>query len=88
MKIYQRTLSPLLSWKGSRCRFYPSCSSYCAEAVLRFGVLRGLWLTVVRLSKCHPFHPGGFDPVPPLASGDSGTQDAPPDAGLRGAAHV
>lgn len=59
---YQLVISPLL---GQRCRFYPSCSQYTLEAVETHGVLRGLWLGVRRVSRCHPFHPGGFDPVPP-----------------------
>jgi putative membrane protein insertion efficiency factor len=62
IRLYQWTVSPLL---GPRCRFYPSCSHYALEAILRFGALRGGWLTVKRLGKCHPWHPGGFDPVPP-----------------------
>ena len=55
----------LLSWlfRGS-CRFMPSCSAYAAEAVKRHGASRGLWMTAVRLARCHPFSPGGFDPVP------------------------
>ena len=61
IRLYQWTASPLL---GARCRFYPSCSHYALEALQRFGVLRGSWLTLVRLSRCHPLHPGGFDPVP------------------------
>lgn len=62
IRLYQWTVSPLL---GARCRFYPSCSQYALEALQRFGVLRGTCLTLARLSRCHPFHPGGFDPLPP-----------------------
>jgi uncharacterized protein len=62
IRAYQYAISPLL---GSRCRFYPSCSQYALEAVTRFGVARGAWLAVRRLSRCHPWHPGGYDPVPP-----------------------
>jgi uncharacterized protein len=61
IRIYQWTVSPLL---GPRCRFYPSCSQYAREAVLRFGVLAGGALALKRLGRCHPWHPGGFDPVP------------------------
>ncbi|NVK43021.1 MAG: membrane protein insertion efficiency factor YidD [Oceanospirillaceae bacterium] len=59
---YQLLISPLL---GPRCRFYPSCSQYGIEAIRSHGPLRGSWLTLRRLLKCHPGHPGGFDPVPP-----------------------
>ena len=58
---YQRVLSPALP---PSCRFHPSCSEYALEAVRRHGALRGSWLAVRRLARCHPFHPGGFDPVP------------------------
>ena len=61
IRLYQWTISPLL---GPVCRFHPSCSHYALEAVLRFGVLRGSALTLARLVRCHPWHPGGFDPVP------------------------
>ncbi len=61
IRLYQWTLSPLL---GPRCRFYPSCSQYALEAITRFGVLRGGGLAVLRLLRCHPWHSGGFDPVP------------------------
>jgi putative membrane protein insertion efficiency factor len=61
IRLYQWTLSPLL---GPKCRFYPSCSHYALEAVQRFGILHGGWLTLRRLSRCHPWHPGGIDPVP------------------------
>jgi uncharacterized protein len=59
---YRRFVSPLL---GPRCRFAPSCSEYALTALAEHGAARGLWLAVARIAKCHPFHPGGYDPVPP-----------------------
>ena len=67
--VYQRVLSPMLP---ARCRFYPSCSEYARQALEIHGLVRGSWLALRRLSRCHPFHAGGFDEVPP--------------AGMRGAA--
>jgi uncharacterized protein len=58
---YQTVLSPLLP---PSCRFHPSCSQYALEAVTRHGALKGSWLAARRLARCHPFHPGGYDPVP------------------------
>jgi hypothetical protein len=57
---YRYVISPLL---GPACRFEPTCSVYAGIAISRFGVIRGIWLAMRRLLKCHPFHPGGFDPV-------------------------
>lgn len=58
---YQKWISPLM---GPKCRFYPSCSSYTIESVIKFGSLKGLWLAMKRILKCHPLHQGGYDPVP------------------------
>ncbi|MDR0565353.1 MAG: membrane protein insertion efficiency factor YidD [Azoarcus sp.] len=59
---YQYAISPLL---GPRCRFTPSCSHYALEALEVHGILKGAWLAVRRVARCHPWHPGGADPVPP-----------------------
>lgn len=61
LDAYRYAVSPLL---GRCCRFYPSCSEYSREAIERHGVGRGLWLTMRRLARCHPWHCGGYDPVP------------------------
>ncbi|HHX74493.1 MAG: membrane protein insertion efficiency factor YidD [Firmicutes bacterium] len=58
--IYQRVISPL---KPRVCRFYPSCSQYCYEAIARYGVIKGMMLGIKRILRCHPFNPGGYDPV-------------------------
>jgi putative membrane protein insertion efficiency factor len=66
--LYQKTLSPVLPavfGPACGCRFYPTCSRYAAEAVRTHGAIRGAWLAAVRLLKCTPLHPGGFDAVPP-----------------------
>lgn len=61
IKVYQRTLSRVLP---PSCRFYPSCSEYGVQALQKHGALKGSWLTVKRVARCHPFNPGGYDPVP------------------------
>ncbi|KKI88876.1 hypothetical protein WQ54_29390 [Bacillus sp. SA1-12] len=61
IKFYQKFISPLTP---PTCRFYPTCSHYGLEAYKRFGIIKGSYLTIKRILKCHPFHPGGFDPVP------------------------
>ncbi|WP_395504438.1 membrane protein insertion efficiency factor YidD [Ectopseudomonas hydrolytica] len=62
VRLYQYLISPLI---GPRCRFHLSCSHYAIEALEKHGLLRGLWLSLRRLLRCHPWHPGGYDPVPP-----------------------
>ncbi|WP_026412404.1 membrane protein insertion efficiency factor YidD [Actinomadura oligospora] len=79
VRAYRRFLSPLL---GQQCRFQPTCSAYGLKALQEHGALRGSWLTVRRIARCHPFNPGGYDPVPPrrdrasAADADSGRPSA------------
>ena len=61
IKLYRYAISPMMA---SHCRFYPSCSCYAQEAIELYGVVRGGWLAARRLGRCHPWHPGGYDPVP------------------------
>lgn len=61
VKIYQRLISPML---GSNCRFRPTCSEYFISAVEKYGVFKGVYLGVRRILRCHPFNPGGYDPLP------------------------
>jgi putative membrane protein insertion efficiency factor len=61
IRFYQYALSPLL---GSNCRFYPTCSHYTYEAIEKYGVVKGGWMGLRRIGRCHPWHAGGYDPVP------------------------
>jgi putative membrane protein insertion efficiency factor len=81
IRVYQKTLSPLL---GPVCRFHPSCSRYAVACLELHGAARGSWLTIRRLSRCHPFHPGGYDP-PPLPKGhvDGPGSEATPQSAER-----
>jgi uncharacterized protein len=69
IRLYQLTLSP---WIGRACRYEPTCSAYAAEALTRFGVRRGVWLTVKRLGRCHPWGGSGYDPVPAAGAPPAG----------------
>ncbi|MBN1217986.1 MAG: membrane protein insertion efficiency factor YidD [Anaerolineae bacterium] len=59
--FYQKFISPALP---SSCRFYPTCSQYGYQAIEKYGIFKGGWLAIKRIARCHPFHPGGYDPVP------------------------
>ena len=69
LKLYRLLISPMY---GQVCRFYPTCSAYALEAVERHGAMRGSWLAMRRLLRCHPWNPGGYDPVPPTDVRTSG----------------
>lgn len=68
IKFYRYAISPMMA---SHCRFYPSCSAYAIEAIEQHGSMQGGWLAMRRLGRCHPWHAGGFDPVPPPLSSSS-----------------
>lgn len=61
VRFYQYAISPML---GRRCRYFPTCSEYTVDAIQKYGALKGGWLGAKRICRCHPWHPGGYDPVP------------------------
>lgn len=78
IRAYQVMLSPFL---GNQCRFHPSCSNYALEAVDTHGAVKGSWLAIRRLGRCHPFNPGGFDPVPGSSEESPESTKHAPDRG-------
>jgi uncharacterized protein len=71
VRAYQVVISPVLvALGGARCRFAPSCSQYAIESIRHYGPIRGTWRAMKRLGRCHPFHPGGYDPAVPTRSVD------------------
>nr|WP_058304629.1 membrane protein insertion efficiency factor YidD [Gorillibacterium timonense] len=62
VRFYRKYISPL---KPPRCRYYPTCSQYALDALEEYGAVQGMWMATKRICRCHPFHPGGIDPVPP-----------------------
>ena len=77
VKLYQLVISPMLP---PSCRFYPSCSHYSVEALQTHGVFKGSWLTVWRIVRCNPFHPGGYEPVPPASKHIHPAEETPKGA--------
>jgi uncharacterized protein len=68
IQAYRRFISPLFP---PTCRFQPTCSCYALEAIANYGTIKGSWLAITRILRCHPFHPGGYDPVPPVSQSPS-----------------
>jgi len=84
IKAYQYGIRPML---GPRCRFFPSCSEYTAEAIGEYGVLRGSAMGAMRLAKCHPWHAGGYDPVPEKKPNSSNAAASPSVGNAQPASH-